>query len=208
MTTTAEDLVWYAAYGSNMAGRRLACYLQGGCPPGGLRGQTGARDPAPPRDARPVRIGHALRFADSSAVWGGGKAFVSTERRGWAYARAWLLSRDQFDDLCAQENGRRPGSAAVPRVAQAGCIDMGNGPYDRLLHCGHLDGVSMVTLTSPRSPDPRNPSVPYLRIVKQGLEEAHGLGVLESAVYLASAEGVGATAAELALMLDTQGAAP
>lgn len=47
-------LVWYAAYGSNLAAVRLRCYLAGGRPPGGARTYPGARDPSPPRRDIPI----------------------------------------------------------------------------------------------------------------------------------------------------------
>ena len=198
---TVEDLVWYAAYGSNMSAERLGCYLHGGCPPGGLREHEGARDPSPPRAVRAVRIPYALYFADSSRVWTGGKAFVSSVTNGSSLARAWLLRREQFEDIAGQESGRGPLGCALDQLAPGEHADLGDGPYDRVLSCGEVDGVPMVTFTHPDSPAPRAPSAPYLRILAQGLEEGHGLTTRGCASYLATARGIGATAARLADIL-------
>ncbi|MFE3886122.1 histone deacetylase [Streptomyces lydicus] len=67
--------LWYAAYGSNMHAERLACYLAGGRPPGGLRTYPGCRDPRPPAHTAPVMLPGLLYFATESQVWTGGRAF-------------------------------------------------------------------------------------------------------------------------------------
>ena len=194
-----DQLVWYAAYGSNMAARRLRCYLEGGCPPGGRRSQPGARDPLPPRQARAIRIPYRLRFADRSRVWGGGKAFINPTRGGWSLACAWLLRREQFDDIRAQESGRRPGSVPSESSSSPPRIE---GPYDRVVACGDLDGIPVLTLTSPGRPASRSPSAAYLRMVAEGLAEAHALCRSDAAAYLANADAVGASRAEISRMLD------
>ena len=58
------ELVWYVAYGSNLSRARLQEYLDRG------------PDPSPPRDDRPLTIGHPLFFAGRSKVWTGGRAYV------------------------------------------------------------------------------------------------------------------------------------
>ena len=201
----ADELVWYAAYGSNMSAARLRCYLEGGCPPGGRKAQIGARNPSPPRAWRAVRLPFQLRFADRSAVWGGGKAFVATSsslgRDRPCLARAWLLRREQFEDLASQESGRDSVRIRLLRLRRDGSLRIGTGPYDRVVDCGDLDGIPMVTLTHPSRPRRRSPSHPYLRILAEGLRETHGLTGPESAAYLASADGVTASTAELQRLL-------
>ncbi|WP_336048857.1 histone deacetylase [Streptomyces sp. CA2R101] len=67
--------LWYAAYGSTMHAERLACYLAGGRPPGGLRTHPGCRDPRPPARTAPLMLPGLLYFATESQVWTGGRAF-------------------------------------------------------------------------------------------------------------------------------------
>jgi hypothetical protein len=211
---SAGELMWYAAYGSNMSAERLRCYLEGGCPPGGRRAQAGARDPSPPRASRPVRLPFRLRFAGRSAVWGGGKAFVTPASPGtWCFARAWLLRREQFEDLASQESGRiLPGrihgaAVCLRSLRRDGGLRLGDGPYDRVLDCGDLDEAPMATLTHPvRATHPvrldaRSPSPAYVRVLAQGLREGHGLSAEASAAYLATADGVIASADELVRLL-------
>ena len=56
--------VWYVSYGSNMSAARLACYLEGGCPPGGNRANPGARDRSLPARSVPVDLPGTTYFAD------------------------------------------------------------------------------------------------------------------------------------------------
>lgn len=224
------DLLWYAAYGSNMSAERLGCYLNGGLPTGGRHPQRGARDTSPARDARALRLPLRLRFADRSRVWGGGKAFLDPTRSGVTLARAWLVTRAQFADLSAQESGRDADDDAVDRLlavaaapaGQAGggssggagggagrpaSVVLGDGAYDRLLLCGHLDGRPVVTFTHPGRPLLRAPAPAYLRMLAVGLAEAHGLRVDGIAVYLAGAAGIGRSAVEIGGLLAASGAA-
>lgn len=199
--TNDEDLVWYAAYGSNMAADRLRCYLEGGCPPGGRRAHTGARDRTPPRASRPLRLPLSLHFAGASAVWGGGKAFVTPGGGRQCLARAWLLHHQQFDDLASQESGRPTRRIAVDRVCRVRGLRLGDGHYDRILHCGELEGVPVVTFTHPERPAGRAPAPAYLRMLARGLRQAHDLTAREAATYLAGAEGVGRSAVEVHRLL-------
>lgn len=72
---TPVHRLWYAAYGSNMHAERLACYLAGGQPPGGMRTHPGCRDPRPPARTAPVMLPGLLFFTTESQVWTGGSAF-------------------------------------------------------------------------------------------------------------------------------------
>ena len=56
--------VWYVSYGSNMAFERLVCYIEGGCPPGGVRTNPGARDPNLPSRSIPVELPGARPLTD------------------------------------------------------------------------------------------------------------------------------------------------
>lgn len=77
-----DDLIWYAAYGSNLSAERLHLYLQGGTPAGGRLGVPGARDPSPPRERRAVELAGSVYFAWESPTWGGGIAFLDPHAPG------------------------------------------------------------------------------------------------------------------------------
>jgi hypothetical protein len=194
-----EELVWYVSYGSNLDRDRLLCYLRGGRPPAAWRANTGARDPAPPRDDRAVTIPHALFFADVSHVWTGGVAFVDhhVDEDAATRARAFLLTVAQLADVIAQESARPVGSVELEphldRLAQDGRAVIGPGRYDTVLQCGTIDDVACLTFTG-RAPmddtDHTTPAADYLSMVASGLRAAHGLDDHAIVDYLGSRPGV------------------
>ena len=186
-------LVWYVSYGSNMAVERLAVYLRGGIPPGSTRQHPGARDPTDPVADEPCRLAHRRYFAGRSRTWGGGGvAFVDPrEGSGDTPARRYLLTVEQFQDVWAQESGRPVGtplelmdrepatSALEPGISAV----VGSGGYDRLLVVGRIDGIAVVTFTSPQGPaslTPNPPSAPYRAMIAAGLGQSHGMTEAEA----------------------------
>lgn len=178
------DLVWYVAYGSNLGRARLRRYLDRG------------PEPTPPRADRPMTIGPAVFFAGESQVWGGGRAYLdhTMVEPARTPARAWLLTRVQWDHLHARESGSdhtagtEPGSLAVGEVRV-----VGEGRYDALIGLGRHDGVPVATFTRPEPLDLTTctrPAADYLRAIATGLAEAHGLTPDEAAAYLASRPGM------------------
>lgn len=132
-------------------------------------------------------------FAMRSVVWGGGRALYDPELAGTAAARAQLITAGQLSDVIAQEMGREPGpDLELAGLATAGRLKTGDGHYETLLHVGELDGAPMVTFTAPwrlREVTLTSPSGVYLRMLGQGLREAHGWGAQAAAEYLASLPG-------------------
>lgn len=187
-----SDLVWYASYGSNMSARRFSCYLQGGNLPGMQRVYPGARDQSPPRASRPVWLGGAVYFALESKVWTGGMAFLDPDASGCAAGRAYLITVEQFADVVAQETHALPGSVDVnvSAAVASGRVTLGPGRYETLVVAGHVENVPVLTFTSPNRQHPVTPPSPaYLRMLAQGLIEAHGWDMGETARYLSALEG-------------------
>lgn len=182
-------LVWYAAYGSNLDGARLRCYLSGGRPPGGGRVHPGCRDHTPPREDRPLVLPFTLYFGGRSTVWGGGAvAFVDPEPDPAAgtLARGWLIEQEQLADLLAQERGRLPGDDVVPfaDLGAMGSLTLGTGWYEHVLLCGAIDGRPVVTFTSAQPVPVGRPHRSYLDRLVAGLVESHGLTAEEAEAYL------------------------
>ena len=185
--------VWYVSYGSNMSTVRLACYLEGGCPPGGTRTNPGARDPQLPRRSIGVELPGAVYFAGRSRQWGGGVAFYDHEAPGPTAARAYLVTAQQFTDIAAQEMYRIPDPEDPLEEVVTGGLDngrhhVGPGHYETLVEVGRIDGAPMLTFTAPHGIDHvphTHPSAEYLAMLRVGLHEAHGWdsGRIES--YLA-----------------------
>ncbi|PWH07368.1 histone deacetylase [Brachybacterium endophyticum] len=183
----ASELVWYVSYGSNMNAERLACYIEGGRPPGALIGYTGARDPAPPRDSAGVMLPGRLHFALRSRVWDGGIGFYDHEAEGPTPARAFLVTIEQFADVAAQEMHRPvqaddPVEALVredlgPSAPTGARVAVGPGHYETLLRVGERDGLPMLTFTSPvgaTGMTATQPTPAYLDMLAEGLRQAHG----------------------------------
>lgn len=191
-----DALVWYVAYGSNLAADRFRVYLEGGSPPGASRVYAGARDPSAPVDDRPATLPLPLYFAGVSPTWGGGVAFVdpAPAARTTTLARAWLVTTGQLEDVVAQERGAPREAVDVEAVRREGIVLLGDGAhYGTLVRCAEIDGEPAITCTAPPEPDrppPAAPTAPYLRIVGRGLADTHGLDAAAAARYLARCPGV------------------
>lgn len=180
-----EGEVWYVSYGSNMSASRLACYLEGGCPPGGSRVNPGARDPRLPRHSIGVELPGSVYFAGESSQWGGGVAFYDHEAPGPAAGRAYLVTAQQFADIAAQEMFRVPDPEDPIEEIVLGGLDpqlegrhhAGPGHYETLVEVGRVAGAPMLTFTAPHGIDHvehHEPSPSYLATLAEGLREAHG----------------------------------
>lgn len=168
------ERVWYVAYGSNMSTERLMVYLEGGQL--GNRTYPGARDPRPPRISRGVRIRGRLRFAGTSAVWGGGVAYLDPAAPGSLAAVAHLVRMSQVADIVAQECGMDPGAdldlADLRPGGRAAVVDH---RYGTIVHLGDDDGVPALTFTCawPDGRSPTEPTPPYLATMAAGLRSHH-----------------------------------
>jgi hypothetical protein len=190
-----EGEVWYVSYGSNMSEARLACYIEGGCPPGGRRPNPGARDPSPPRHSIPVKLPGSVYFAGESTQWGGGGvAFYDHEAPGPTAARAYLVTAQQFADIAAQEMFRVPDPDDPIEEIVLGGLDpdlggrhhVGPGHYETLVEVGRIAGAPMLTFTAPHGidhVDHRPPSTSYLSMLAEGLREGHGWDAVDVEAY-------------------------
>lgn len=185
--------VWYVSYGSNMAFERLVCYIEGGCPPGSLRTNPGARDPNLPSRSIPVELPGALYFAGESQQWGGGVAFYDHDATGPTAARGYLVTAAQFADIAAQEMHRVPDpDDPLEEVLIEGLTDgrheAGPGHYETLIEVGEYDGMPMLTFTAPHGLDRvthTKPSPAYLEMLTVGLRQGHGWSAEEADDYFA-----------------------
>lgn len=178
--------VWYVSYGSNMARDRLACYLQGGRPPGAQVTYPGARDGTLPRDEAGVELPGTIYFAGASRVWGGGMAFYDHTRPGPTPAKAYLITAEQFADVAAQEMHRSPAPDSpledlVFDLPVGTSHSLGPGGYETLLVLDDVDGVPMVTFTAPHGSseiEHAQPSEPYLAMLRTGTAEVRDAAAL------------------------------
>jgi hypothetical protein len=191
------DVVWYVSYGSNLHRARFLSYLEGGLMTGGRRADLGCRDPSPPQADEALHLRYPLYFAGESRVWGGGVAFLDHDETaghgaGPTYARGYVITGEQFEDLVAQESKRDHAAVDWAALRADGRATVGPGRYDQLVVVGERDGTPMVTFTHP-SPLAANttaaPVVGYLRMLAEGLRDCHGLTDAEIAAYLCSHPG-------------------
>ncbi len=186
--------VWYVSYGSNMSASRLACYLEGGCPPGGTRENPGARDGSPPERTVPVDLAGTTYFAGESPQWGGGVAYYDHDSPGFTAARGYLVTAAQFADIAAQEMYRvpQPGDPieeVVLNPLDGGRHTAGPGRYETLVEVGHHDDFPLLTFTAPHGADHvehTQPSAAYLAMLATGLRESRTWDDEQVASYLAS----------------------
>lgn len=141
------------AYGSNLSRERFRRYV-----------------PDPVED-RALTIGHPLWFGGESTVWTGGRAYVDHEPEDGrvTFARAWLLTDEQWTTLHRRENGQ--------------------GNYPTVLDLGEHEGVPVRSFTHGArfvATTCTRPSDAYLRTIATGLREAHGLDPAAAATYLAA----------------------
>lgn len=197
------ELVWYAAYGSNLLAARFSTYLTGGQAPHRptARPQAGARNPAPPHQDRAWPLPHPLFFAGTSPGWGGAAVAMLDPTRSPAHptlGRIWLITAQQFEDVFRQENGQRVPDGdrrplfSVADAAPGRPLDVLDAWYGRVVHLGPGPGGHPVVTMA--SPDPsrhrRGPAHPsYLRTIGLGLAESWGLSARAAAEYLVGCEG-------------------
>ena len=178
--------VWYVSYGSNMSADRLACYIEGGRPPGGSRVTPGARDRTLPTRSVPVDLPGRLYFAGESPQWGGGVAFYDHAATGdpaaGTAARGYLVTAGQLADIAAQEMYRVPQEGdpleeIVLGELEGGRHEAGPGRYETLVEVGRHEELPLLTFTSPHGHEHvehTQPSDPYLDTLRTGLQESRG----------------------------------
>lgn len=186
----SDDLVWYASYGSNLSLGRFTRYILGD------KRHRGARDRSLPRAQRKLLLDATLFFGGHSTVWGGGGiAYIDPDDASDrpTLARAYLIARSQFEDVCCQENGVTDQLLELARLGRHEEEAVLDGPYGRVMLTGHMEGVPILTFTSPvRLGDMAlaRPSPAYLRVIAAGLSETFEFSVRDAARYLSSKPGI------------------
>lgn len=192
MRHPTDELVWYAAYGSNLHWPRFRCYLAGGRPAGSDRVHRPCADPRPPRATAPATLPFPLRFAGVSPTWGGGIAFLDVRRRDAATrACLYLITRDQFATVVAAEGHRR--SVRLPARASAAppTYRVAAGAYGVVVGCGQRHGTPVLSVTGPPTgAATAAPRPAYLRMIAAGLARTHGMAPGAVAAYLAPTPGI------------------
>ena len=160
--------VWYACYGSNMLYERFMSYIAGGLCRFNGRRYPGCTDKTPPVDVETIAIPYNVYFGNSSGSWDGcGAAFLDLSRSGEAQGRAYLITKEQYQELRMLEGS-------------------GASWYCDEVSVGRMSGIEVKTFSN-RSPRPKNePSAAYLKVMELGLAEGCDMDSQEIAQYLDS----------------------
>ena len=153
-----KEYIWYVSYGSNMLEERFLCYIEGGCFEGSASYRDPCEDPTRPLEKRAIDIPYDMYFGNYSGSWEGcGVSFLDTTKEGHALGLAYLITRDQFEHVAAEENGgRSPG--------------YGNW-YEDIISLGEMDGFEMLTISNDELRPYNEPCEEYLNTLKRGIRE-------------------------------------
>jgi gamma-glutamylcyclotransferase (GGCT)/AIG2-like uncharacterized protein YtfP len=162
-----KDYVWYASYGSNLIYERLLVYIKGGTSKFNGVAYEGCKNKAIPKDTRPVAIPYKMYYGNESSPWGnGGLAFLDTQNKGQTLGRMYLVTGEQFEDICRQE-GRE------------------EDWYNQSLSLGDYNGVEIVTITNKNIRPQHNPCDNYLEVLRIGIKEKYpNMSYIEVMKYL------------------------
>ncbi|TGB00758.1 hypothetical protein [Halobacillus salinus] len=202
---TEQNLVWYASFGSNINVDRFLCYIRGGKPALSNDTERGCRDATLPRNERPFVMNHQLYFAKEAGRWnGGGVGFIDTTRDESyrTYSNMYLVTREQFMDITAQENGLDTFDMDLDAIMEKGSDVVQDSWYGNIIYLGDEDGYPVFTFTNPEpiAPDEVNkPSVEYLSTIIGGLKKGVRLSDEEIVDYFLEVPGVKGTFTEAEL---------
>ena len=153
-----KEYVWYVSYGSNMLYERFLCYIEGGAFEDSSY-RFPCRDTTAPVERKAVEIPHDMYFGNQSGSWRGcGVSFLDTSKKGHALGVAYLITREQFEHVAAEENGGR--------------FPDGYGNwYEDIRTLGEMDGYEMVTVTNDELRPYKKPCEEYLKTLKRGIRQ-------------------------------------
>lgn len=188
-------MIWYATYGSNIYARRLRLYLQGGCIEGLTCVHEGSRNTALPIKDEFIELPYATYFSQQVPFWENrGVAFMNAQQgSGTTLSRMYLITKDQFVDVFAQENGQSPKAfqEEIPFDLTPGTSkDIGSEHsyewYGKVVCLGEKEGFPIYTFTTKNESFAQAKSLPginYLAVIIRGLLDAEK-DVLEIRDYI------------------------
>ena len=152
-----KEYVWYVSYGSNMLKERFMCYIEGGSFEES-RYRQACSDTTPPLAIRTFEIPYDMYFGNTSGSWEScGVSFLDATKKGHALGVAYLITKEQFEHVAAQENGGRyPGSGEW---------------YEDFIDLGEMDGFEVKTITNNNLRRYNNPCRVYLNTLHNGIRQ-------------------------------------
>jgi len=202
------NMLWYAAYGSNVNRERLLEYIRGGRSRFNGINYPGCRNKQDPIRDYAIAINRELYFGRTADAWGGAVAFVRPEQsKSQTLGRAYLITEEQFLDLACQENGRKPGdpelrfhyefSSKNPEsYFNPADPSRAAGPtaqwYGRVLLLGTRESWPVFTITAewPGYADVNPPGRAYVRCIADGIGQLGRISHKALVEYFISKVGV------------------
>lgn len=153
-----REYVWYVSYGSNMLKERFMCYIKGGSFEGS-RYRQACSDTTPPLAVKTFEIPYDMYFGNTSGSWQDcGVSFLDVTKKGHALGVAYLITKDQFRHVCAEENGGR-------------APEEGYSWYEDIIDLGVMDGFEVKTITNRNILPYNEPCLEYKKTLIRGIEE-------------------------------------
>ena len=153
-----REYVWYVSYGSNMLKERFMCYIKGGSFEGS-RYRQACSDATPPLAVKTFEIPYDMYFGNTSGSWQDcGVSFLDLSKKGHALGVAYLITKDQFRHVCAEENGGR-------------APEEGYSWYEDIIDLGVMDGFEVKTITNISLRPYNEPCLEYKKILIRGIKE-------------------------------------
>ena len=99
-----DNYVWYVSYGSNILFERFNIYLTGIDSPRFKLSNPVKTIPDPPLEYKFIEIPYELYFAKRASRWEDkGVAFIDPNKPSKTYAKAYLITKEQFESVMSQE---------------------------------------------------------------------------------------------------------
>ena len=170
-----DDLVWYVSYGSNMLKKRFMCYLTGDLFPGMGRAPKACDNPSEPLNEIPFLIQYNMYFGNESGTWDGkGVSFLDITKPGKAYGVAYLITQEQYNHVCREENSGKEPSKSISW-------------YNSKVSLGELNNIPVMTLTNNMFRGYNEPCSRYLEVLHDGIKDHYpDLSDEEITMYLNS----------------------
>ncbi len=122
-----NKLIYYVSYGSNMLEERFLCYIKGGFCRYNNRYYYGCQNKCLPIKTKSIIIPYNMFYSKESSTWDNKPvSFLDYSKEGSAYAKAYLITEEQFKTVQEQEGAW----------------------YDKKIELKSIDGFKVYTFTS------------------------------------------------------------
>ena len=97
-----NELIYYVSYGSNMLEERFLSYIKGGKCRFNKMNYRGCDNKSLFLSSKSIVIPYQMYYSKFSTSWGGAVSFLS-KNKGKTYAKAYLITKEQFEQIKKQE---------------------------------------------------------------------------------------------------------